>query len=88
MTRSRIAARLARKWRANPQAQTRAIIRTVANLDDAAIALEQRQLKVVHRYRLLPALTVTGLARDLLSLCDEDWITSIEEDQTVRVTPA
>jgi hypothetical protein len=87
MARSRIAARLARKWRAAPQAQVRAIVRTVADIDEAVAFLEQRKLKVIHRYRLLPALTVSGAAQDVLALADEDWITKIEEDMPVHTMP-
>ncbi len=88
MAKSRIAARLARRWRASPQAQVRAIVRTVADLDEAAGILELRGLNVTRRYNLLPALAVSGTARDVLSLCDEDWITSVEEDQQVHVVAA
>ncbi len=86
MAKSRIAARLARRWRASPQTQVRAIIRTVADIDETAAILEQRGLKVTRRYNLLPALAVTCLADDLLALADEDWISSIEEDQLVHTT--
>lgn len=88
MAKSRIAARLARRWRASPQAQVRAIVRTVADLEETATILEQRGLKVTRRYHLLPALAVLGSAQDVLSLANEDWITSIEEDQQVHVTSA
>ena len=88
MAKSRIAARLARKWKANPQAQIRAVVRTVADVDETAAILEQRGLTVVRRYHLLPALAVTGTAQALLSLADEDWITSVEEDQLVHTTPS
>jgi len=87
MARSRIAARLARKWRVAPQAQVRAIVRTVADVDEVATILEQRNLKVIHRYRLLPALTVSGAAEDVLALADEDWISGIEEDLDVHTMP-
>jgi hypothetical protein len=88
MAKSRIAARLARRWRASPQAPVRAIIRTVADMDETATILEQHGLTVVRRYSLLPALAVTGLAQDVLSLASEEWITSIEEDQLVHTTPS
>jgi hypothetical protein len=86
MAKARIAARLARKWRAKPLGQVSAIVRTVADLDEVAGILEQRGLKVVRHFHLLPALAVTGKAQDLLSLAEEDWITSIEEDQQVHTT--
>lgn len=86
MARSRIAARLARRWRASPDTPVRAIVRTVADLDETATVLEQRGLTVTRRYNLLPVLAISGLARDVLSLSEEDWITSVEEDQQVRVT--
>ena len=85
MTKSRIAARLARRWRSKPEAPVRAIVRTVADLDEAAAILAQRGLTVTRRYHLLPALAITGAAADVLSLSDEDWITSIEEDQQVHI---
>jgi hypothetical protein len=84
MAKSRIAARLARRWRADPRAQIRAIVRTVADLDESALILEQRGLKVTRRYHLLPALAVSGPAERILALAEEDWITSIEEDQQVH----
>lgn len=84
MARTAIAARLARKWRATPQAQVHAVIRTIADLDEAQLTLEQRGLKIVHRYKLLPSLAVVGTAHDLLALANEDWITKIEEDQQVH----
>jgi hypothetical protein len=84
MAKSRIAARLARKWRASPQTQVHAIVRIVAEPEDVVSVLEQRGLKVVHLYRLLPAVAISGLAQDILSLADEDWVTSIEEDTQVH----
>jgi hypothetical protein len=86
MAKSRIAARLARRWRSSPQGLVRAIIRTVADLDEVAAILEQRGLTVTRRYHLLPALAVSGSAEIVLSLAGEDWITSIEEDQQVHST--
>jgi hypothetical protein len=86
MAKSRIAARLARRWRGAPQSQVRAIVRTVADLEESATILEQRGLKVTRRYHLLPALAVSGSAEVVLSLAGEDWITSIEEDQQVHAT--
>ena len=86
MAKSRIAARLARRWRSSTQIPVRAIIRTVADLDEAATILEQRGLTVTRRYSLLPALAVSGSAETVLALADEDWITSIEEDQQVHAT--
>lgn len=86
MAKSRIAARLARRWRSSPQGPVRAIVRTVADLDEAAAILEQRGLKVTRRYLLLPALAISGSAEAVLSLAGEDWITSIEEDQQVHTT--
>lgn len=86
MAKSRIAARLARRWRGSPQGQVRAIVRIVADLDESAAILEQRGLKVTRRYHLLPALAVSGSAEAVLSLASEDWITSIEEDQQVHTT--
>jgi hypothetical protein len=86
MAKSRIAARLARRWRAIPQIQVRAIVRTIADLDETAAILEQRGMKITRRYHLLPAVAVTGLAQDVLALADEDWIASIEEDQQVHTT--
>lgn len=86
MTKSRIAARLARRWRADPQARVRAVVRTLADADEAQSSLEQRGLKIVRRYSLLPAFAVNGTAQDLLSLADEDWIASIEEDVQVHTT--
>jgi hypothetical protein len=84
MAKSRIAARLARRWRARPETQVRAIIRTIADVDETAAILEQRGLKVTRRYHLLPAVAVAGSAQDILALSDEDWITSIEEDQQIH----
>jgi hypothetical protein len=86
MAKSRISARLARRWRGSPQTQVRAIVRTVADLDESAANLEQRGLIVTRRYHLLPALAVSGSAEDVMSLAGEDWITSIEEDQQVHTS--
>jgi len=86
MTKSRIATRLARRWRAMPETEVRAIVRTVADLDEVATILEQRGMKVTRRYRLLPALAVSGLARDILALAKEDWVISVEEDSQVHIT--
>ena len=86
MARSRIAARLARKWRADPQAPARAIIKVLADVDEAQAFLEQRGLVIVRRYSLLPTLAVSGTAHNLLSLAGEEWIASIEEDVQVHTT--
>ena len=85
MAKSRIAARLARRWRATPEAEVRAIVRTVADLDEATTILEQRGIKVTRRYRLLPAVAVSGMARDILTLANENWVTSVEEDSQVHI---
>ena len=60
MAKSRIAARLARRWRASPDAHVHAIVRTVADLDESAAILEQRGFTITRRYNLLPALAVHG----------------------------
>jgi hypothetical protein len=87
MAKLKVAARLARRWRANPQAVVHAIIRTVADVDESAAVLQQHGLTIRRRYQLLPALAVSGRAQDILALSDEDWISSIEEDQPVHITP-
>jgi hypothetical protein len=84
MARSTISARLARKWRAAPDEPVQAIVRTMADLEEVAAILEQRGLKVVRRFSLLPALAVKGAARDVLALSTEDWVTHVEEDQQVH----
>jgi hypothetical protein len=86
MAKSRIAARLARKWRSNPQATVRAVVHTLADPNEAEALLTERGLTVEHRYKLIPALAVSGKAQDALDLAQEDWITSIEEDQQVHAS--
>jgi hypothetical protein len=87
MARSVISARLARKWRAAPDDQVQAIIRTVADLNEVSAIVEQRGLTIVRRFSLLPALAIRGVARDVLALSGEDWITRVEEDRQVHTTP-
>lgn len=84
MARASISARLARKWRATPDAPVQAIIRTIADPKEVSAIMEERGLTVVRRFSLLPALTISGPARDVLALASEDWITRIEEDNPVH----
>ena len=84
MAKARIAAQLARKWRANPTAQVNAVVHTSGDVDEVAALLEQRGLKVRRRYHLLPAIAVAGPGGELLALADEEWVTKVEEDRQVH----
>jgi len=84
MGKTRIAAHLARKWRANPSGRVNAIVHTTGDVEEVATLLEQQGLQVRRRYRLLPAIAVTGAASDILALTNEEWVTKVEEDVRVH----
>ncbi len=84
MAKTRIAAQLARKWRANPGDRVSAIVHTTGEIEEVATLLEQQGMRVTRRYRLLPAVAVTGAAGDILALAGEEWVTKVEEDRQVH----
>jgi len=75
---------LRRRLQAKPDAHIHAIIRTQRDPAQAAISAGQRGVTVRRQFTLVPGLAVTGPASALLSLLDEPWVASIEEDREVH----
>jgi hypothetical protein len=62
----------------------RVIIKVKGKPSNCLPALESRGLIVHHAFTLIPALAIEGPASAILSLVDESWVLSIEEDRQVR----
>jgi hypothetical protein len=74
---------LRKKLAADPDQSVALIIRTDGDPTPHLSRLDELGLQVGHQFRLVPGVSVTGRARVALSLLDEAWVLSIEEDRPV-----
>ncbi len=75
---------LRRTLAADPNRPVALIVRTAGDPTPHLPRLAELGLQVGHQFRLVPGVSVTGRAAAALSLLDEDWITTIEEDRPVK----
>jgi hypothetical protein len=75
---------LYRKLAADPGQSVALIVRTRGDPTPHLSRLEQLGLQVGRQFKLLPSVSVTGLAGAALKLLDEGWVEKIEEDRPVR----
>ena len=68
----------------NPQARIRLIVRVKGDLDQAAETMRAQGWKVRRKMALIAGLAVEGPAGDALTLANEAWVRSIEEDRAVH----
>ncbi len=71
------------KLAANPEESVALIVRTDGDPSPHLSRLTELGLKVGHQFRLVPGVSVTGSAGAALSLIEEKWVISIEEDRPV-----
>ncbi len=74
------------KLQANPGTEFRLIVRVRGDLDARAEAVAKKGLKVQRKLKLIAALAVSGLGTKVQTLVKEDWVVSVEEDKTVRIS--
>lgn len=72
------------KLAANPEESVALIVRTDGDPSPHLPRLTELGLKVGHQFRLVPGVSVTGSAGAALSLIEEKWVISIEEDRPVK----
>ena len=69
------------------QEQSQSEVAVIVHIDgDPAqyvTSLGQLGLSVVRTFRLTHTVAARGLARDVLSLLDQSWVTRVEPDQTI-----
>ncbi len=74
---------LREKLGAAPENVVALIVRTNGDPAPYLPRIAELGLTVRHQFRLLPGVSVRGHARAALSLLDEAWVLSVEEDQPV-----
>ncbi len=75
---------LHQKLAADPERSVALIIRTNGDPTPHLPRLAQLGLQVGHQFKLVPGVSVAGRAAAALSLLNETWILSIEEDRPVK----
>ncbi len=75
---------LRRSLAADPNRPVALIVRTAGDPTPHLPRLAKLGLKVGNQFKLVPGVSVTGRAREALSLLDEDWIIKLEEDRPVK----
>jgi hypothetical protein len=65
------------------QAEVAVIVHVDGDPAQYTFALEQQGLSIVRTFRLTNTIAARGLARDVLSLLDQPWVTKVERDQTI-----
>jgi hypothetical protein len=79
-----IAPELKSRLKQNPNARVNLIVR-MKDAPDAHVAdVQARGLTVRHVYVLISAMAIQGTAAASLTLTNEKWVRSIEEDKAVR----
>jgi hypothetical protein len=73
------------KLQRNQSASVRVIIKVIGKPSSHLAALESLGLIVHRAFTLIPALAIEGPASAILSLANEPWVLSIEEDRQVRI---
>jgi hypothetical protein len=74
---------LLRALREQLQAQVAVIVHVDGDPTQYGAALEQLGMSVVRTFRLTNTVATRGLARDVLALLDQPWVTRVELDQTI-----
>jgi len=74
---------LLRTLREQSQAQVAVIVHVDGDPAQYGAALEQLGMSVIRTFRLTNTVAARGLARDVLALLDQPWITRVELDQTI-----
>ena len=74
---------LRQKLAADPEQSVALIIRTDGDPTPHLSRFAELGLKVGHQFKLVPGVSVTGLATAALQLLDEKWVLKVEEDQPV-----
>ena len=74
---------LYQKLSAEPQQSVALIVRTDGDPAPHLSRLAELGLQVGHQFRLVPGVSVTGLAAAALLLLDETWVLKVEEDRPV-----
>ena len=72
------------KLQQNPSATVRLIVRLKDDPGSRVAAVQAHGLTVRRTYSLISAIAVEGTASASLSLSDEPWVVSVEEDSTVH----
>jgi hypothetical protein len=80
----KIDAELLEKLRADPEAESRLIVKTGGEPGQYLTRLQAWGIEVRRRFRLTRSLAITAKAGVALQLADEAWVEKIEEDQIVR----
>jgi hypothetical protein len=80
---SKIDSVLYQKLSAEPQQSVALIVRTDGDPAPHLYRLAELGLQVGHQFRLVPGVSVTGLAAAALLLLDETWVLKVEEDRPV-----
>ena len=75
---------LHQKLAADPEQPVSLIVRTDGDPSPYLPRLAELGLKIGHQFRLVPGVSVTGSAGAALSLIEEKWVVSIEEDRPVK----
>jgi len=74
---------LRQKLAADPERSVALIVRTDGDPSPHLPRLAELGLKVGHKFRLVPGVSVTGPAEAALLLIEQKWVISIEEDRPV-----
>jgi hypothetical protein len=80
---AKIDSELYQKLAADPEQSVALIVRTEGEPTPNLPRLAELGLSVGHQFRLVPGVSVTGLAVAALSLIEEEWVLSVEEDRPV-----
>jgi hypothetical protein len=83
----RIERALQNRLQKQPDAPVRLIVRIVGDMPQAEKQLGEMGANVVRTFSLTKAVAVTCSAATALSLVDEPWVQSIEEDRQVTAQP-
>jgi hypothetical protein len=81
--RMKASSNLVHTLREQMQAQVAVIVHVDGDPAQYVSALEQLGVSVVRTFRLTNTVAARGLARDVLALLDQPWITKVEPDQTI-----
>lgn len=77
--------KLKRVAREDPKRGVNLIVHLAKPPSEAVALLEERGVKIRHRYSLMRAVAVEISAQEALRLEKETWVTRIEEDREVRI---
>ena len=81
---ARLSPELKAKLKSNPEVIVRLIIQVKGEASSRVRDLQTRGVIVRHVFSLTPSLAVEGPASTLLTLANENWVLSVEEDKPVH----